>query len=194
MRITFDFDGTLCDSRLAFAQIGERYCQEHHLEMISPETARKIGLKGIISHYHLTPLQVIKIIFWGRSQVTQTYPSLPLVSEITPVLEKLSSHHTLSLITSTPLNLVTANLKEHHIFHLFSEIVGGVDLFGKSHKLKKHPADYYIGDETRDIEAAAKAGIKSIAVTWGFEDENLLSSAHPDYLIHRPGDLLSLLL
>jgi phosphoglycolate phosphatase len=192
MRLAFDFDGTICASQDAFLEIGNKYCQENHLEMITFAAARKIGLKGIISHYHLTPLQVIKIIFWGRTQLVATYPSLPLISGIIPVLEELSIHHTLNLITSTPLNLVTANLKEHQIDHFFSEIVAGVDLYGKSHKLKKHPADYYIGDETRDIEAAQSAGCKSIAVTWGFEEESLLKLSHPDFLIHQPSDLLQI--
>jgi len=41
---------------------------------------------------------------------------------------------------------------------------------------------YYIGDETRDIAASKKAGIKSIAVTWGYAGDIPLSDAKPDYL------------
>jgi phosphoglycolate phosphatase len=158
------------------------------------DVARKIGLKGLIKHYHLSPFQIAKITLWGRTQLASVYPTLPLFPDIPLVLEQLAQKHTLGLITSTDKKSVLSNIQHHHIYHLFSFIEAGVDLFGKNHKLKKNPADYYIGDETRDIEAAQKAGCKSAAVTWGFENEALLSAARPDFLIHEPKDLFRLLI
>jgi phosphoglycolate phosphatase len=194
MHIAFDFDGTVCNSIPVFMEIAQRYCSENHINLIPLADARKIGLKGLIKHYHATPLQIAKILLWGRSQLAQSYPRIPLIPGIIPVLKKLSTIHSLSLITSTNLTLVKSNLTNHQILPLFSEIIAGVDLFGKSHKLKKHLPDYYIGDETRDIEAARKSGCKSIAVTWGFEDKELLTTSQPDFIAHSPEDLLKLLL
>jgi phosphoglycolate phosphatase len=51
----------------------------------------------------------------------------------------------------------------------------------------------YIGDETRDIIAAQKAGIRSVAVTWGYNSHKALKAHHPDHLIHSPQALLQLL-
>lgn len=48
---------------------------------------------------------------------------------------------------------------------------------------------YYIGDETRDIEAAQKCQIASVAVTWGFNSESILSKFHPDYVAREPEEL-----
>jgi phosphoglycolate phosphatase len=48
----------------------------------------------------------------------------------------------------------------------------------------------YVGDETRDVEAARKAGMRSAAVTWGFNSRELLEKSRPDFLIDRPGELL----
>jgi phosphoglycolate phosphatase-like HAD superfamily hydrolase len=50
-----------------------------------------------------------------------------------------------------------------------------------SHKLDPSKV-FYIGDETRDIEAAKKAGIKSIAVTWGYNTKAILDNSNPDFL------------
>lgn len=47
-----------------------------------------------------------------------------------------------------------------------------------------------IGDSTMDIETAHNAGMKSIAVTWGFHDRERLLAAGPDQLVNAPGDLL----
>ena len=48
-----------------------------------------------------------------------------------------------------------------------------------------------VGDSNFDIEAGKKAGIKTIAVTYGFRDKNLLLDA--DYIIDRFNDLPSVL-
>jgi phosphoglycolate phosphatase len=50
----------------------------------------------------------------------------------------------------------------------------------------------YIGDETRDIEAAHKAGVRVAAVTWGYNNAEMLKRFSPDYLVSRPHELLSL--
>jgi len=192
MHLTFDFDGTICDSMSVYYELAEKYCLENHLDVINLDIARQLGLKGLISHYHLSPLKIARIILWGRPLLVQAYTKLPLFPGVAEVLQKLAQHHTLGLITSTELNPVLSNLKNHQIYNLFSYVDAGVDLFGKSHKLKKHPVDYYIGDETRDIEAAQKVGCKSVAVTWGFETENLLAASHPDIVAHSPADLLKL--
>jgi len=52
---------------------------------------------------------------------------------------------------------------------------------------------FYVGDETRDVEAARKAGVKTIAVTWGFNGEDILKKQKPDYLARRPEELIALL-
>ena len=46
------------------------------------------------------------------------------------------------------------------------------------------------GDEVRDIEAGRKAGISTIAVTWGYNDRGLLAQHDPTYLVETPADLL----
>ena len=50
-----------------------------------------------------------------------------------------------------------------------------------------------IGDSTMDLETAKNAGMKSIAVTWGFHDRERLLAARPDQLADNPTALLGLL-
>ncbi|MEO7097802.1 MAG: HAD-IA family hydrolase [Luteolibacter sp.] len=51
-----------------------------------------------------------------------------------------------------------------------------------------------IGDSTMDLETAKNAGMKSIAVTWGFHDRERLLAAKPDQLADDPAALLELLI
>jgi phosphoglycolate phosphatase-like HAD superfamily hydrolase len=48
---------------------------------------------------------------------------------------------------------------------------------------------YLVGDTVSDIEEARKAGVNSIGVTWGFQNEERLLSRRPDFLFHSPEEI-----
>ena len=48
---------------------------------------------------------------------------------------------------------------------------------------------YLIGDTVGDIIEAKKAGIKSTAVTWGFQDRDRLLAMGPDFIVDTPEDI-----
>ncbi|MBN2421059.1 HAD-IA family hydrolase, partial [Candidatus Woesearchaeota archaeon] len=52
----------------------------------------------------------------------------------------------------------------------------------------------YVGDELRDIDAAKKAGIKIIAVTWGYNSKSSLKRANPDFVVNDVKELEKLLI
>ena len=60
----------------------------------------------------------------------------------------------------------------------------------KKYKIDKSQT-YYIGDETRDIDAAKKNGVKSIAVTWGYNSEQVLLKYKPSFIAQKPEDILA---
>jgi phosphoglycolate phosphatase len=51
----------------------------------------------------------------------------------------------------------------------------------------------YVGDETRDIEAAHRAKLPIVSVTWGFNSKKILVKYKPDFLANQPNDLLKIL-
>jgi len=52
------------------------------------------------------------------------------------------------------------------------------------------PADcVYLGDDLRDVQAARAAGMRSVAVEWGYGEG--LAAWHADALIATPMDLLA---
>lgn len=52
---------------------------------------------------------------------------------------------------------------------------------------------FFVGDSAVDIETAKNAGMKSIAVTWGYRELDELQAANPDFYIHKPSELLAVL-
>ncbi|MGA1474197.1 MAG: HAD hydrolase-like protein [Prochlorothrix sp.] len=82
----------------------------------------------------------------------------------------------------------------------FKVLQAGVTILGKQRVLKRlvrrqgWAAEQvcYVGDEVRDVEAARGAGVRSIAVTWGFNTTAVLNRANPDYLIDHPAELIEI--
>jgi phosphoglycolate phosphatase len=74
----------------------------------------------------------------------------------------------------------------------------GASIFGKGRKFRRvlkrsgfSPAETLcIGDETRDIEAAASAGLASGAVTWGYATEAVLREHRPTLVFGTLGEIV----
>ena len=53
-------------------------------------------------------------------------------------------------------------------------------------------AVFFIGDSVIDIGAAHNAGMRAVAVTWGYRDFSELDRAKPEHLIDRPASLIDI--
>lgn len=49
----------------------------------------------------------------------------------------------------------------------------------------------FIGDSIYDIQTGKNAKMKTVAVTWGYQPENMLIAEKPDFLAHTPDDLIN---
>lgn len=50
----------------------------------------------------------------------------------------------------------------------------------------------YFGDSASDIEAGRNAGMKTVAVSWGYQPHERLMAARPDHVIETPAEMLAL--
>lgn len=50
-----------------------------------------------------------------------------------------------------------------------------------------------IGDDPKDIHAANKAGMTSVAVTWGISQHSNFLSANPDYIVDSASELIQII-
>ncbi|NJN01587.1 MAG: HAD hydrolase-like protein [Leptolyngbyaceae cyanobacterium SL_1_1] len=126
--------------------------------------------------------------------------SIELIPGMLPVLHQLAHSHQLGILTSNTASNVERFLQHHKINALFSFVHTGTRLFGKQRALRRIVRQYdliptstlYIGDETRDVEAAHAVGIAAIAVTWGFNSYQALLTKRPDFLIEQPEKLVTI--
>lgn len=192
MNLVFDFDGTICDGTNTVVEILNIKLKEIGYPTTSKAELRSQGLKGILASRKVSMIKLKGTLFSGKKMFNERIPILKSFSGLSKVLHKLAKKNTLKIVTSNAKYNVEAFLTKNKLDHLFSDIIGDSEIFGKEEAIKKAKADYYIGDETRDIEAARKAGVKAVSVTWGFESKSSLAKAHSDFLFSKPNQLLSL--
>ena len=193
MNLVFDFDGTICDGTNTVVEILNIKLKEIGYPKTSKSELRNSGLKGILSSRKVSMDKLKGTPFSGKKLFNKRIPHLKTFLGLPEVLSQLAQKHNLSIVTSNAKYNVDDFLKHNHLGQIFSSIIGDSEIFGKEEAIKEAQADYYIGDETRDIEAARKAGVKAVSVTWGFESKTSLQKSSPDFLITRPSQLLTLL-
>jgi len=205
MHLIFDFDGTLIDSfhsaveKLVFLadELNFRKVKQQELGSL-----RDLSSKELIRYLQIPIYKIPQVIFRARKEMQAEMPSLNSFFMLHETLQQLSTTgYSLGILTSNSVGNVSSWLRHHKMQHLFQFIHSEANYFGKTRLLKKIINQYkldksrvfYIGDETRDIEAAKQSGLHSIAVTWGFNSEKILSQHEPDFIARKPEDLLTIL-
>jgi len=204
MHLIFDFDGTLVDSFKNAAQKLIQLADEFNFRKVHVDEIdklRDLNSKELIKYLQIPTYKVPKIIYQLRKSMQDEILLLPPCGNLPNILAKLHDEKiSLGILTSNSAENVTPWLKNNNLYHFFSFIHTESSYFGKKTVLKKllkmHQIDksktFYLGDETRDIDAAKQSNIYSIATTWGFNSEKALLQHQPDYLAKNPDDILTI--
>lgn len=199
--VVFDFDGTIADTFTVVEEIAHQMLAKYAITMDSHE-AKTLGLQGAILKSKFPKWKIPEALQELRQKINlRIKENVTLFPEMGEVLRELSKNYRLGIVSSNSGENIAAFLANNGISELFTFIYSDSSLFGKHVVLKrlckKYGIDYsnivYVGDEDRDIQAAGKLGIKVIAVTWGYNFEELLRKENPDFLIESPSQILPIL-
>ncbi len=199
----FDFDGTLIESMPAVLKIMEVVFEEYKFKIDKRavlDILKNQGIKKVFKEFRIPFYRVPGLIKKYREEFRKEIPFLKPVASIKETIDKLKDKEIkIGIITTNGRDSVIKFLKANQL-DIFDYICADIGIFSKSKAIKKiiklnklDPSNtFFIGDETRDIEAARKAGVKSVAITWGFQTKASLQNAGPDYIIENPVDLLNI--
>lgn len=203
--IIFDFDGTIADTVEALVVIANRLAIEFDYPQITPEELgllRNLTSREIIKYSGISVFKIPFLVKKVKGELKKKISELKPISGIKESLFILKEKdYRLGIITSNSEENVREFLKINNLDDVFEFIYSGVTIFGKTtiinnvlrQKQIKPSEAIYVGDETRDIEASQKANIKVIAVTWGFNNEEVLSKQNPDFVIRNPRELVDVI-
>ncbi len=202
--VIFDFDGTLADTKHIAYHVYLALAEKHGISPMSAEALDRLGGLSIRRRLKEHGIPMWKLPGLVRSSVPlyrREMAGARLFEGIKPMLERLSGDDlVLAVVSSNNVENIERILASNEV-DCFAHLVGKASLFGKHRKIRRllkrlnvSPKDaIYVGDELRDVEAAKKARISSVAVTWGFDHTDLLEKAAPDHLAHSPETLVEVL-
>jgi phosphoglycolate phosphatase len=198
----FDFDGVLVSSldvyehtvRLCLEKIGQPVVKnrEDFLALFDENFYEAIDKKGVD----------LKAFMDASADILAgvNFNEIKPYKEIFPVLERMENENVLIIISSNASGAIKHALKKYNFNGSFKEILGSDFDLSKRKKIDYaiekygiHRDDtFYIGDTVGDILEAKQAGVRSVAVTWGWHDRKRLSASNPDFLADTPDDLLKI--
>lgn len=195
----FDLDGTLSDSLPWFRRVVNSFADKHRFRRIEDgdvEMLRGKSSREIIAHLEVPIWRMPLIAADMRRLKSRDIDGIPLFAGVGPMLQELSQRGvTLAMVSSDSESNVRRALRDHAA--LISQFACGASMFGKAAKfravLKRTDiaADdaIAIGDEVRDGEAAAQAGIGFGAVSWGYARPEALRALAPVLVFDSVADI-----
>lgn len=202
--IIFDFDGTIADTFDTIVRIANQLATQFGYKQTSPEEVAQF--QGLSSQkiIKLSGVSIFKLPFLirrVRAELNQEISGISAFPGIKVTLVELKQRGIkLGIISSNSKTNIIAFLELNGLQNVFDFIYTGAKLFGKSKMINRllkqenieAKAAIYVGDETRDIEAAVSSQVKAIAVGWGFNSPEVLAAQNPDFLIQYPQELIDI--
>lgn len=145
--------------------------------------------------------KVPRLLVKGRQMMLERINEVHPFPGITEVLRELHDNgYHLLVISSNSEHNVRSFLRTNELESFFDGVYGNASVVNKAHSLRRvmrknklDAADcFYIGDEVRDVVAAAKVGMEPVAVAWGYQAKPALAKYHPYALLDEPTDLLQI--
>lgn len=196
--LIFDYDGVIVDSLDIFMKDFISACDKNGFNQVK---TKEIFLNLFDGNMYesMVKLGIAKdkipsILEDLKLSLLSDQDRLSLFDGINNMLKELSKENKVIIITSNVTKVVEEFLKSRGV-NYFEEIIGAEKETSKVKKIeaiKSQHSDrqyFYIGDTKGDIVEGRKAGVKTIAVTWGWHSEERLKQENPDYIIRSPVEL-----
>jgi len=201
--LLFDFDGVIIDTLPIAVDVYNELFKKY---TIPYQFNQKSFSDFFLTNFHKSLTKLIKneelckkILDERAQKYIERENEFKLFDGIKNTLKQLSQIGNIIIISSNESQFIKILLKNRGITCI-QEVLGADIEKSKVIKIKKQKEKYpnseiyYIGDTVGDIKEGKKAGIKTIAVSWGFHTKKQLEQEKPNFLIDKPKDLSQLFL
>jgi len=201
--LIFDFDGTIADTHHHIIKISNQLAEEFGYSVIKPDEIEELKDKSsreVIRYLKVPIFKIPAILARAKKALYDGMAEIDPIEGLKEILQKLKDLDSrMGILSSNAPENINKFLANHDL-EVFEFVDSTLKVWTKNISLKKLLERHgflpkqilYIGDETRDIEAAKALGIKVAAVTWGYNSATALKKHDPDFLIHTPQELFEL--
>ncbi len=202
--VIFDFDGTLADIEDLIKKLYGEVAESRGWPALTDEKYRELRtgtLANALKWVGVRPWQLPGLMREGRNRLYEVRDQIKLfpgVKEVVARLHKDGWH--IYILSANSTKTIHQVLARNGIDRMVT-VLKRPAIFGKATSINKliwrkryeRSCVWMIGDEVRDIEAATKAEVNSIAVAWGIQDISLLMQYNPTAVAKTAKDVESIL-
>lgn len=200
--VIIDFDGTIANSLPLALDLFYKWSGRKPFTESEIQHFRDMHLREILTEIKIPLWKVARLLVSHRAEFGRRMDEVPAFAGVADTVKQLhKSGHKLHIMSTNSTQNIRKFIKTQQLDDIFDSVNGNVGIFGKTgalrlvlkrYKIAKDEC-YCIGDEVRDIEAARRVGLKSAAVTWGYNSEKILKEHEPDFVVHKPHELVELI-
>ena len=199
--VIFDFDGTIVKSMDLALKLYNELARKYKTRVFSDDDVQTFKQLSTAERFKFVgaPIYLIPLMIYAfKKNYKRHVGSLGGVEGMKALIMELKTR-------GVPLAILSSNSRSNIMTYLhrtglevFDHVISSRGIGGKYRTLRKMARMLkldtqnmvYIGDEILDIEACRKAGVRMIAVTWGFESAEHLAAQHPDFLVNQPDEII----
>lgn len=191
--VIFDFDGTIVDSLPGVIKVLEGFTR-HRVSIHNEKDLAEYRQKSIIQLVRKMRVSQWKwpiLALVGRRLFRHHLRSVTVHEGLPELIEKLHGHVKLYVLSTNRVENIRKYLSWHGLEQYFTDIYGEASFFSKKRKMLQllsreglRPDDVWcIGDEVIDVKSAHAAGMKVVAVTWGYASRTGLIEHKPEAIV-----------
>jgi phosphoglycolate phosphatase len=117
------------------------------------------------------------------------------------VIRRIAEHSIIAVITLNLRDEVLEVFSAHGLGDCVSLVLDGNDPRPKSERIQwaldhfrvDRRNAYMVGDACSDIREGKAAGVRTVAVTWGYQPRDFLVTEGPDFVADHPEQLVAIL-
>ena len=210
--VLFDLDGTFADTAPDLARAVNLMREARGLPPVPPEATRPVtstGARGMLGvafsitpeHPDYVPMREEFLALYAKNLCVET-AVFPGMSELLDGIEARGLKW--GIVTNKAERFAKPLMALLQLAGRCACVIGGdttgvtkprpEPLLAASRLIGVEPADcIYVGDDRRDVEAGRAAGMKTIAVRYGYLNGGVPETWDADYVVDRPQDVLAYL-
>ncbi len=194
--VLFDFDGVIADSFVAAQQTAQALCKHNDDEAYRKHFEGN-AWDSFMSHQKDDHDGCDHGIDWWAKFMSLFSNENGLFDGMDATVRHLASEYRLVIISSSVDKVITPFLSKHGLRDCFVDVLDADVSRSKSEKIGMVFEKYgtnadecvMITDSKGDINEAREQGVDSIAVTWGYNNYDVLLSGNPWRIVRLPDEI-----
>jgi phosphoglycolate phosphatase len=201
--VIFDFDGTIADSfEYVFDYLKKEAGNTSKFTTAELQDLRKMPMRRLALRLGVPVWRLPLTYFKGRQVMRAHMEHVEPFDGMIDVIRQLHEDgYQLFIASSNSSRNIKQLLRQQGVLSCFRTVRSSAGITGKPALIRQllvryrlpRRAAWYVGDEMGDVVAASRAGVRSLAVGWGFADPEKLRQLEPDAFAGTPADILRII-